>query len=115
MSFKTIQRPSNKADWAGSIYVCDSGSGDRVNTSDATSLTIEIEDPDTGVAVLTGRLGAEVTVVDATSGEYAFRFTASQMSQIKEKTYWFAGIIADQTNTLQLFRTRINAYDGIVG
>ena len=115
MSFNTMQRPSNKADWAGSIHVRDCKTGDRVNTSDATSLTIEIEDPDTGEAVLTGTLGSEVTVVDATVGEYAFRFTASQMSQIKQKTYWFAGIIGDGTNTLQLFRRRINAYDGIVG
>lgn len=109
------RRPSTKADWAGSIYVRELNTNAVIDTSDATSLTIELEDMDTGQAVLTGSIGSGVTTVDATQGEYAFRFTAAQMKNVEAKPYWFAGIIADGTNTLQLFRIRVTPYDGIVG
>ena len=110
---RSILPLSNRADWSGTINVMENG--ETVDTSEATDLIIELEDPDTRTAVLAGSIGSGVTVQDATKGIYTFSFPASQTAVLKQKTYWFAGLIKTSTQTLQLFKVEIPAYDGIVG
>ena len=113
MSTSTIAPLSNRADWSGTIYIKENG--EAVDTSEATDLVIELEDPDTKTAVLTAGIGSGVTAQDPTQGTYTFAFTAAQTAAIKQKNYWFAGLIKTSTQTLQLFKVQIQAYDGIVG
>ena len=113
MSDSTIAFLSNRADWTGTINILENG--EQANTSEATDLVIELEDIETGEAVLTGSLGSGVTAQDATLGVYTFSFAASLTKNLKPKNYWFAGLIKTPTQTLQLFKVKIPAYDGIVG
>jgi len=113
MNTSTIAPLSNRADWTGTINILENG--EHVDTSEAIDLIVELEDPDTNVAVLTGSLGFGVTAQDATHGVYTFSFAASQTLNLKQKTYWFAGLIKTSSQTLQLFKVQIPAYDGIVG
>lgn len=113
MNTPTIASLSNRADWTGTINVMENG--EQVDTSEATDLIIELEDPDTKTAVLTASLGSGVTAQDATKGIYTFSFAASLTSNLKQKNYWFAGLIKTSSQTLQLFKVQIQGYDGIVG
>ena len=113
MSISTIAPLSNRADWTGTINILENG--DPVDTSEATDLRIELEDPERHCAVLSASLGSGVTAQDVSSGVYTFSFPAAQTAVLKQKTYWFAGLIVTPTQTLQLFKVRIPAYDGIVG
>jgi len=113
MSTSTIAPLSNRADWTGTINIMENG--EQVDTSEATDLVIELEDPDTKTAVLTASLGSGVTAQDATKGIYTFSFAASLTANIKQKNYWFAALIKTSSQTLQLFKVQIPGYDGIVG
>jgi len=113
MNTATIAPLSNRADWTGTINVLENG--EQVDTSEATDLLIELEDPDTRAAVLAGSLGNGVTAQDATKGVYTFSFPASLTADLKQKNYWFAGLIKTPSQTLQLFKVQIPAYEGIVG
>lgn len=113
MSTSTIAPLSNRADWTGTINILEAG--EQVDTSEAMDLVIELEDPDTKTAVLTGSLGSGVTAQDTTKGVYTFAFAAPLTANLKQKNYWFAGLIKTPTQTLQLFKVQIPAYDGIVG
>jgi len=113
MSTSTIASLSNRADWTGTINILENG--EQVDTSEATDLVIELEDPDTKTAVLTASLGFGVATQDATKGIYTFTFTVAQTANIKQKNYWFAALIKTATQTLQLFKVQIQGYDGIVG
>ena len=109
-------RISNKTIWEGNISVVESSTGDAVDCSGITALTVTLEDPRTGREVFTGSLGSEVTATDASQGLYAFKFPTGKTSLVTPKTtYWFAGVITDsEGDKRQLFRTRVTAYDGIV-
>lgn len=113
MSASNIALLSNRADWSGTINVLENG--EQVDTSEAIELVIELEDPDTKTAVLTASLGSGVTAQDAAKGIYTFSFAASETAILKQKTYWFAGLIKTSSQTLQLFKVRIPACEGIVG
>ena len=115
------RRPSTKADWAGSINVRHHRTHAEVDCTvlSGLSLKVELEDMDTGQAVLTGSIGSGVTTVDASKGKFTFEFLAAQMSNVQAKPYWFAGVISGTNSgalvTRQLFRIRVTPIDGIVG
>lgn len=113
MNASILAPVSNRADWSGTILVQEDGTA--VDTSEATDLVVELEDPDTGRAMLTASLGRGVSADDVTQGMYSFRFPAEQTAQLAAKTYWFAGLIKTSTQTLQLFKVRVRVQDGIVG
>lgn len=113
MTASTLIPVSNRADWSGTILVQEDGIA--VDTSEATDLFVELEDPDTKRAMLTASLGRGVSAEDVTRGMYSFRFPADQTAQLDAKTYWFAGLIKTSSQTLQLFKVRVRVEDGIVG
>lgn len=47
---------SNRADWTGAIFVVDADTGEAVDVTDVDKVQIELEDPDTKCAVLSGSL-----------------------------------------------------------
>lgn len=108
-------RISTKAIWEGSISVVENGS--PVDTSGITALKVVLQDMRSGREVMTGSLGSEVTAFDAPNGKYNFKFSVGQTSCLTPKTtYWFGAIVTDSEGDVrQLFRTRVTAYDGIVG
>ncbi|MEM8813417.1 MAG: hypothetical protein AAGF59_12425 [Pseudomonadota bacterium] len=113
MNASTISPLSNRADWSGAIYVKENG--EAVDTSSAIDLIVELEDPETGQVVLTASIGSGVVVQDPSVGTYTFTFHAAQTAGLKAKSYWFAAIIKTASQSLQLFKLRVPAYDGIVG
>ena len=107
---------SNRADWLGTIYVVDADNGDPVDVSSVTEIQIELEDPDTKCAALTGSLtGGEVVLQDAAGGIYTYSFPASKTRALEQKRYIFAGRIIAGSDTRQIFFTPLHVYDGVVG
>ena len=112
----TLATVSNKEDWTGAIYVVDADTGEAVNTSTATEIEIEVEDPRNNSRVLVGSLtGGEIVAQDATTGTYTFTFPASRTAILLPQRYRFGGIMKIDTRTVQLFRREIHVADGIVG
>ena len=52
---------------------------------------------------------------DGTKGVYTLSFRGSRTADLKQENYWFAGLIKTPSQTLQLFKVQIPAYEGIVG
>ncbi len=114
---QTVLAPvSNKEDWVGAIYVVDANTGEGVDTTNATEIEIEVEDPRNNSRVLVGSLSnGEITAQDAATGVYTFLFPASRTAILNQQRYLFGGIMKIDDRTVQIFRRQIHVADGIVG
>jgi hypothetical protein len=104
---------SNKADWSDSIELTDDTTGALIDISGATAITLEVQDPQTGGAVLTASLGSGITLIS--TGVFQWSFTAAQMSNLPEKTYDVGVLITMNSQTTQLVIGQLPVLDGVVG
>lgn len=105
---------SNEADWSGAIYLTEKGK--PVNATGLTDLRISLEDPRTRTPELTASYaGGTIIAQDLATGTFTFNFPASQTAKLNQQWYYFAGKFLRDGGTSQLWRTKQNTYDGIVG
>ena len=117
MSISTIAPIFNTADWLGNISLTDAATGETFDSSDITDLQMELQDPETGCALMTGSITTgEVTVEDATTGLYSFAFSYTKTEPLDQGTYYL-GVLAilDDGTRRQLGFKEIPVMNGIVG
>ena len=117
MSISSLFPISNRADWNLSISLTDAETGETFDSSEITDMQLELEDPDTGCAVLTGSIATgEVTVVDAATGKYSAAFSYTKTASLRQGSYWLAALaILSDGSRRQLGKKEIPVIDGIVG
>ena len=105
---------SNKADWSGVIYLTEDGL--PLNATGLTDLKIELENPQTRAPELQASYSAGTIIAqDLATGTFTFNFPATQTAKLNQQWYYFAGLFLRNGGTFQLWRTKQNTYDGIVG
>lgn len=83
---------SNQADWTDYVECRDADTGEALDISDATAITVRLRDPQGRCTVLEASLGDGVTLSDQT-GVLGFTFTAAQMQTLRAKTYDFGVLV----------------------
>lgn len=104
---------SNKATWVGSFELRDADTDDLIDISNASQITVEVRDPQSRSAVLSGSLtGGEVTRPD--TGIFDWTFSATQMRALCAKTYEVGATLTQNGETVQLIIGTLPVIDGIV-
>lgn len=104
---------SNRETWTGSYEVSDAETGDLIDLSTATEITIEVRAPTTGSPEFTLSLtGGDITI--AALGVFEWRAEASAMRSLCAKTYEIGCTIEIGDDTVQLIVGRLPVIDGIV-
>jgi hypothetical protein len=109
----TLSTVSNKADWIEAYGIEDVETGDPVDVSAATEITISIRDPNSLSVELTASLtGGAIEHIE--TGAFQWSFTADQMRGLCAKTYEVGLTILQDDQTIQLFVGNLPVVDGIV-
>lgn len=109
----TLSPVSNKADWIEAYGLTDEETGDPVDVSAATEITIALRDPSSRSVELTATLSGG-TIEHIETGIFQWAFTAAQMSGLCAKTYEVGLTIVQDDQTIQLFVGTLPVIDGIV-
>lgn len=109
----TLSPVSNKADWIETFELYDDETGEAIDVSAATEITIAIREPGTHSEVLSGSLtGDEIEHVE--TGVIQWHFTADQMSDLCAKTYEVGMTLVLDDITTQILIGHLPVADGIV-
>lgn len=116
MFFGALDPVSNKATWSENLELLDSETGDPIDLSAVTEITLEVRDMESHSAVLTGTYtGGEVIIVGAsTDGVFQWEFSVAQMRALQAKTYDVGCTIEQDGDTVQLIIGHLPVLDGVV-
>lgn len=104
---------SNRATWSESYELTDDEDGDEIDLSAVDEITLEVRDPDTKCAVLTGtKTGGDIVIVS--TGVFQWRFEASAMRALCAKTYEVGCVIEQDDDEVQILIGTLPVLDGIV-
>lgn len=104
---------SNKADWIVAYALDDAETGDPVDISDASEITIAIRNPANHYVELSATLsGGGVQHIE--TGVFEWTFTATQMRNLCAKNYEVGLTILKDGETTQLIIGTLGVLDGVV-
>lgn len=104
---------SNKADWIEAYGLDDSETGDPVDISDASEITVAIRDPSCGEISASASLsGGGIEHIE--TGVFQWHFTSAQMRGLCPQNYEVGLTILKDGETIQLFIGTLSVLDGIV-
>lgn len=109
----TLNPVSNRATWTEDFELTDLETGDPIDLSTATEITIELRDPSTQTSKFTlSMTGGEIDVVAL--GVFEWRAEVGTMRNLCGKTYEVGCTIEQSGDTTQLIIGRLPVVDGIV-
>lgn len=109
----TLDPVSNRATWIVNYEITDVETGDLIDLSGVDEITIEIRDPKTQSAILTGtKTGGDIVISD--TGVFTWTFSATDMRTLCAKTYEVGCTLTDNSETVQLMIGTLPVYDGVV-
>lgn len=114
MQITTLPPVSRNGDWIDCFKFIDDETGDALNISDATEITIEIFDTDDCSAKLTATLTGG-TIAHIETGVFQWTFTRAQMQTLDPKTYDVNGSIVKDGITLPIFIGSLPVFDRYSG
>jgi hypothetical protein len=84
----TLLPVSNQEDWDDTFELYDDDTGDPLDLTAVTAVTITLWDDDRRTTVLSGSIGSGITIDDITGGVMSVHFGASTMNGLTgSKTY----------------------------
>lgn len=109
----TLSPASNRATWSESYELTDSDTGEAISLASVDEITLEVRDPDSGSAVLSGTMtGGEISII--ATGIFQWRFEASAMRGLNPKTYEIGCVIEQDGDEVQILIGHLPVLDGIV-
>jgi hypothetical protein len=78
---------SNREDWDDTIALFDVDTGDALDLSAVTAITLTVWDEDSRIARISKSLGDGITIDDVTGGVVSIRVAASEMTALCAKNY----------------------------
>lgn len=103
---------SNRADFIITISATDADTGDAIDFSTATDITIEVNDSAGCQKMLANLDNGKVTLPSSTVVQC--KFARSEMAGLCPASYMIGGTYTSAGETGQLFVGSFNVYDGVV-
>jgi hypothetical protein len=110
--FQITDEASNRSDWTVQISATDLETGEAIDFSVATAITVAVKDESGCQMLLATLLNGKVTLPDV--GSVQFAFTEADMAQLCPATYQIGSTYTTPDGTYQLFVGSVSVYDGVV-
>lgn len=104
---------SNKASWSDSIQIFDDTTGDAVDISAATAISVRARDRETCATVLEATLANGAISLPAQTGVISFSFTETQMGSLCAKSYDFGLLLTISGSTSQIILGTLPVIEGL--
>lgn len=108
----TLQSVSNQEDWDDSFGLFDDETGDPLDLTAVTAITITVWDEDYRQIMLTGSLSDAIRIDDITGGVISLHFAATSMAALMPKTYPVRLSMVNGGATKDLILGRLPVLDG---
>jgi hypothetical protein len=110
--FQITDEASNRSDWTVQISATDLETGEAIDFSVATAITVAVKDESGCQMLLATLLNGKVTLPDV--GSVQFAFTEADMAQLCPATYQIGSTYTTPDGTYQLFVGSVSVYEGVV-